>query len=145
MKLDNMRVGRYVIVREVFASDITVTEVNGIPFVARANNYMVIPPVNGAPLEIVSISLPFIAVITPVGELCSIDTRLCELIPASRQYVRAFEDYLSEMESAQIAESAPQPSRLCPMCGSSLCEKRVGIGSWALHCNQCGFTGQVAR
>lgn len=118
-------------------------------------------PVDGRPLKIKAISLPFIVVTdTDQRYNAAIDTREVDLTRADAKYVKAMTGRAASRggrttatfradgsEAAVEAEkkkekSEPEPMA-CPVCQERMVERLIPgtDGDWMLHCKQCGFEG----
>ena len=143
LQIDDLRVGQWIAVEHDLTAD---DRADFNPFIP------VRPPVSrvdGMPLKIVSISLPFI-VVTDKETRWIIDTREVVLCRVSKHFVKSMmstERTWTSHDSYRIsdkrtAESVPEakPERVCPVCGERLHELyRDGV--WLLACGQCGFAG----
>jgi predicted RNA-binding Zn-ribbon protein involved in translation (DUF1610 family) len=105
------------------------------------------PSFTGEPLQIVAISLPFIAVSDGTRRF-AIDARDYGLRKLHPTYVRkmrgVFMDHpdgilaISETEDGVPADAA---KGLCPLCSTRLRERRIAHETWVFKCPQCGFEG----
>lgn len=113
------------------------------------------PQVDGVPLEVMAISLPFVCVSNGRFRF-SIDVRRCRFQRVSRRYVdlmfnmegltingiAAVEDDLAEVPVEEV-ESNP---RACPMCGERMVERLdPDTRDWFVACRQCGFQGTIPK
>ncbi len=104
--------------------------------------------VDGTPLRIVAISLPFVCV-TNGRRRFVLDTRevvFCRLTPKFVKSLSANRIY-DDSGAFVVRDDAPKqrvntekPERACPVCSDRLIE-RYAAGVWCLACRQCGFTG----
>lgn len=148
--LDDLKPGQWVAIFAVKERETTYD-----PFRGYRKEHSRSYPVNGKPLKILAISLPFVCV-TDGRARYSIDVRDCELKKLSPHYVRVLTETESEMDecgdSFFVRESTPNKHRkrkrkkadtrgCCPNCGTRLRQRRVDIGTWSWVCNECGFIG----
>ena len=105
--------------------------------------------VDGMPLRIVAISLPFVCVTNGKFRFV-LDTReivFCRLCPkfvkSLTETPRSYDgDHYVIHDDQSRAKPEPQekPERSCPICSDRLIE-RYTAGVWILACRQCGFSG----
>lgn len=104
---------------------------------------------NGLPLEVLAISLPFLA----VNDGCtttSLDVRQWGVRKVNRQYVKAMQDASPDLvlprgrKRRKVRKTKPDPKD-CPRCGSRMVEKLdKPTSAWFLTCRMCGFQGLEA-
>ena len=105
--------------------------------------------VDGMPLRIVAISLPFVCV-TNGNHRFVLDTREVQLCRLTPQFVKALTSTRrllgNDGVSFSITDRSTKPpkveqhERACPICQDRLIE-RYSAGVWNLVCRQCGFCG----
>lgn len=110
--------------------------------------------VSGQPLQIVAISLPFIAVTDGMRRL-PIDVREVNLRVLHKKYVESMRSSRIEQNTNQQCV-APEPAKentgpvgifgQCPVCGDRLVKRiREGSREWILAYRQCGFEGNFGK
>ena len=143
LQIDDLRVGQWIAVEHDLTAD---DRPDFNPFTCHR------PPksrVDGMPLKIVSISLPFIAVTDQEARFV-IDTRDVKLCRLSKHFVKAMTStdrqetghgsYLITNKRAAASVPEAKPERACPVCSERLHELyREGV--WLLACPECGFCG----
>lgn len=112
------------------------------------------PSFTGQPLQIIAISLPFIAV-RDGRRRFSIDIRDFGVRKLHPTYVRqmkgSYEDHddgvcgISESGKEDVVLDEGSIRGLCPMCGEKLRERRLATGVWVFICDECGFEGGQAE
>lgn len=145
---DDLRVGQWVAIHHDVPKDDGREEASPFFFGYRQQPQS---SVDGKPLKILALSLPFVAV-TDGDERFPIDVRETKLITLSPKYVKAMNRQAirhSIQESASVKYSICEPrkklkdetpERACPLCRSRLIE-RLRDSRWFLACRQCGFEG----
>ncbi len=143
LNVDDLSVGQWVAVEKDLSSDED-SDASPFWFVPHRQE----SKVDGMPLRIVAISLPFLCVTNGQHRfvLDSREVRLCRLSP---QFVRAMTStqravgvdgsFVISERPTKAAKPDP-PERACPVCGDRLIE-RYCEGVWNLACRQCGFMG----
>lgn len=155
LPLDKLKKGDLVIVSE----DLDTEEPQGfseMPFFAMRRKARF----DGKPWKVLAINLPFVLV-TDGDHTTAIDVRLWGLIPASKEYVKAWEEdhgVVHRQESIvrgrpvkgrqggiapkRRKKEKPDP-RACPRCRAKMKERlyEPGSGRWRLICPACGFEG----
>ena len=128
-------------------------------------------PVDGQPLQIRAISLPFICV-SDGFKRWSLDMRTCEVRKLHPKYVKMMKKQstnrqgggyqtrdgipvvsLDEWAGNAVPDDTPtnksraEPfKRACPICGGPLVERLVAEDrTWVLFCNECQFRGNIPR
>lgn len=145
--IENFRIKDWVVILSIKEEEDT--EFGFMPVRRRKRNY----PINGRPLRIVAMSMPFVAV-TDGEKRFSLDIRDCELGKVSQQYVRAFHQtnridaetqevyFIKEQGVIKSKKEKKKDQRgCCPTCGYRLRERLKGPGIWIWFCKQCGFEG----
>lgn len=107
--------------------------------------------VSGQPLQIIAISLPFLAV-TDGQMRFAIDVREMAVKKLHRKYVEVMKGrWIDEEHSregvAEIHESRPNTSTegMCPYCGDRLIQRLGEDRAWYLFCRECGFQGSRGK
>lgn len=107
--------------------------------------------VTGQPLQIVALSLPFIAV-TDGHRRFPLDVREVEVKKLHRKYVQSMKARQKDWEPEGFAVPEPEKAKeestgkhgLCPMCGDRLIQRK-SQGDWFLACRECGFEGTLPK
>lgn len=156
---DDLRVGQWVAIHHDVPKDNGREEDSPFFFGYRQPQQS---SVDGKPLKILALSLPFVAV-TDGEQRFPVDVRETKLIKLSPKYVKmmnrravrhqplasdpfrgaldgAGRYAISEPAKAAKAAKDETPERACPLCRSRLIE-RLRDGRWFLACRQCGFEG----
>jgi predicted RNA-binding Zn-ribbon protein involved in translation (DUF1610 family) len=98
------------------------------------------PFLDGEPLRVMAVSLPFIAVSD--GDVTfAIDNRQVTYQKLTKEYVRAMRggSYRRRECCPPSAVAAATPYD-CPRCGRRLRRRKTGSDpNWKLHCQDCGF------
>jgi hypothetical protein len=103
---------------------------------------------DGRPLEILAINLPFVAV-TDGRRRFAIDLRQYDVQKLSRAYVQSFwdDDAASTKPGRQRRKAKrnekPDPS-YCQRCGERLIQLLIPGAGWQIVCRQCGMNGGPA-
>lgn len=133
---DALHVGQWVVIEwAVVEEEQASPTLFGLPF-RQANRGDDIQ-VDGRPLKILGISLPFLAV-TDGKQRFPVDLRECGVRLAHRKYVEAM---LVDRQSDLVARQTDKTNKhTCPICGGCMVERLVaGSGrGWRLVCKQCG-------
>lgn len=121
--------------------------------------------IDGRPLQIQAISLPFIAVTDGVNRM-PLDIRTVEVQKLDKAYVKLLRQNERRQRETQtqthgrgqptgidywVADNQPEQKepekrrdRCCPLCGNWLIERLINETSdWVLACRECGFTGTI--
>lgn len=97
------------------------------------------PFLDGAPLKVVAISLPFIAV-DDGDEVFAIDIRLATFQKLTRRYVRVMQGKCGRRIYGPVVNNAPPSPYDCPRCGCRMRRiKKQAQPDWIMSCPHCGF------
>lgn len=107
--------------------------------------------VSGQPLQIIAISLPFLAV-TNGHMRFAIDVREFDVKLLHRKYVEMMKGHWIDEEHSRegVAEKPkPEPTKstegMCPVCGDRLIRRLGDDRCWHLFCRECGFQGSRGK
>lgn len=94
---------------------------------------------DGDPLEVVAISLPFLAVVNG-PHLLTIDTRMYDVQKLKPHYVRTVHRFVDSMPSEEEIEARHPDPRRCVRCGERLRHRndKQTKFEWRLICPNCG-------
>jgi len=161
---DDFKVGQWIAVTDVYEKMVQRFDEWGYSYRTvfdRMNQYAPVP-VNGQPLKIVAINLPFIAVSDGTHRF-PLDVRSANFVKLDSKYVKAMEDAViqdgndTSFSIAAAEEGADdvlvvddgspirpnrfRPSAPCPVCGGKLIVTgRLGSPE-SYECRSCGFSG----
>ena len=148
IRLDDLRVGKWVAI-ESDAAEPVENPFGDYSFFGRQAKKGSL--VNGQPLQIKAISLPFLAV-TDGNHRFSLDTREVRVCLLDSKYVKAMTQEkpvgtkargVAVPERRRKKKPATQVQttcRICPECQAILREVNQS-GEWFFRCNECGFLG----
>jgi hypothetical protein len=127
IRIDDLHVGQYVTVtgfRKYLGAD------DGPPKV---------PDILGAPMKIVAVSHPFVAVEFVGGNVTSLDTRAFCWALASRGYVKFWQGQAARNRQAaeKLNEARVDTRPKCDWCGDRLAQRRKETGKWVMYCRRC--------
>lgn len=144
--IDSLYVGNWIAITRVVPEEREYSMFMPWAFNSNDNH----PPVDGRPLRILAISLPFICV-TDGRYKFSLNVRRCEVQKLHRTYVRqmfgALVSYAGvaacELDEDEEDEDTPDDKTgCCPVCGGHLIQLlHEGSNVWMLACKECGFQG----
>ena len=139
MHIDDLQVGQWVAIEHDLAANDQPNDFWG--------NCQRESRVDGMPLKILSISLPFVAVTDGQSRfvldsrelvLCRLDKRFVKSLTSTPRLATDHGSFVITNQPRQAQEQPPE--RACPVCHERLIERFAG-GVWLLACRQCGFTG----
>lgn len=153
---DDLKVKQWVVITRDYNDQLK--EFNDRPFIVRSEDSLV----DGTPLQILAINLPFLAVTDGIIRK-SIDVRHVDLKKANRKYVDLMKrkrkkyqldfsdaqnfcnnhiiDHVDEDEIKKEKKRKDDMRGKCPECGEKLVNKRTESGEWIMFCRECGFEG----
>lgn len=163
INIDDLKVGQWIAIIDVLEEE----EDSPYGFMAPPSKHRRYP-INGKPLKILCIDLPFICV-TDGSKTYSLHSKYCSFKRLKPSYVRYMLatserdrheshnvcfvfDSDQQRKGKPTKDSIIRPGKIrkagkedsrgrCPQCGSRLRQRRVSIGTWAWVCPDCGFTG----
>ena len=147
IRLDDLRVGKWIAI-ESDAAEPVENPFGDYSFFGRQSKKGSL--VNGQPLQIKAISLPFLAV-TDGNHRFSLDTREVRVCLLDPKYVKAMTQEkpvgtkargvaVPERRRKKKPEPVQERRRACPECGGHLHEVCQG-GDWFFRCPDCKFLG----
>ena len=149
LQIDDMKVGQWVAITSETQADMSYSPFGFHPPVPSM--------VDGCPLKIVAICLPFIAV-TNGYERFSLDCREYTFTKLDKKYVQCMsfgrKQWNSETGRSRILieEQCTSPQvdpaeglNNCPMCHEGRLRQRYSQGEWLIVCPVCGFSGGLPK
>lgn len=110
-------------------------------------------PCTGMPIQIKSISFPFLCVANCFDEMDTVDIRVYRVQKLGDHYVKEVNEHIKKKHGSEQdkygslcqVDTSSIDRYKCPVCDGPMVQKLIeGHEQWLLVCNECGFGGGLS-